>query len=217
MNWFEFKMKHWQRNMRKLQSTELVIATHNKDKLSEFEAILHPHGVKTRFAGDFNLEFPPETEETFAGNARIKAHFIARETQFPAIADDSGIMVSDLDNQPGVKTADWAETPDGRDYKKAMTKVWKLLEDKQSPLPRKAKFCSTICVAWPDGHDEIFEGFVNGQIIWPMRGEIGFGFDPIFMPDGYKITFGEMSKADKNLISHRALSLKAFAENCLDA
>ncbi|MCY4250744.1 MAG: non-canonical purine NTP pyrophosphatase, partial [Rhodobacteraceae bacterium] len=124
--------------MRKLQSTVLVIATHNKDKLGEFEAILRPHGMKTKFAGNLNLTFPPETEETFVGNARIKAHFVARETQLPAISDDSGIMVSDLDNKPGVKTADWAETPDGRDYKKAMTKVWKLLEEKQSPLPRRA-------------------------------------------------------------------------------
>ncbi len=203
--------------MRKLNSLELIIATHNKHKLQEFEAILHPHGVTTRFATDLDLDFPPETENTFAGNARIKAHFVAGKTQLPAIADDSGIKVAALDNQPGVHTADWAETPTGRDYILAMTRVWELLEQKESPYPRKAKFCSTICIAWPDGQDEIFEGIVNGQIVWPMRGEIGFGFDPIFMPDGYQITFGEMPAEKKNLISHRALSLKAFAENCLDA
>lgn len=203
--------------MRKLNSSELIIATHNKNKLQEFEALLQPYGITTRFATDLNLDLPHETETTFAGNARIKAHFVAGKTQLPAIADDSGIMVAGLDNQPGVHTADWAETPNGRDYIKAMTRVWELLEQKKSPFPRKAKFCSTICIAWPDGHDEIFEGFVDGQIVWPMRGEIGFGFDPIFMPDGYQITFGEMPIAKKNLISHRALSLKAFAGNCLDA
>ena len=203
--------------MRKLDSSELIIATHNTHKLQEFQAILHPQGVSTRFAPDLDLDFPPETAKTFAGNARIKAHFVAGKTQLPAIADDSGIMVAALNNQPGVYTADWAETPTGRNYIQAMTRVWGLLEQKESPYPRKAKFCSTICIAWPDGHDEIFEGIVNGQIVWPMRGEIGFGFDPIFMPDGYQITFGEMPAEKKNLISHRALSLKAFAENCLDA
>ncbi len=202
--------------MRKLNSSELYIATQNKNKLKEFEAILDSYGVTTRFAGDLDIDFPPETEKTFAGNARIKAHFVSEKTQLPAIADDSGIIVSDLDNQPGVNTADWAETPTGRNYILAMTKVWELLEQKKAAFPRRAKFSSTICIAWPDGHDEIFEGIVNGQIVWPMRGEIGFGFDPIFMPDGYQITFGEMPKERKNLISHRALSLKTFAENCLD-
>ena len=214
---FKFKMMPWASRMRKLVTSELIIATHNKNKLQEFQAILQPYGIVTRFAPDMALDLPPETEKTFAGNARIKAHFVARKTQLPAISDDSGIMVADLDNQPGVATADWAETSTGRNYIQAMTRVWELLEQKNSPTPRRAKFCSTICIAWPDGHDEIFEGIVNGQIVWPMRGEIGFGFDPIFMPDGYQITFGEMPRENKNLISHRALSLKAFAENCLAA
>ncbi len=202
--------------MRKLNSHELIIATHNRRKLQEFEAILAPHSITTRCAADLNLQLPLETEPTFVGNARIKAHFVAKQTQLPAIADDSGMMVEDLDNQPGVYTADWAETPHGRDYVKAMTKIWELLEQKKAPHPRKAKFCSTICIAWPDGHDEIFNGYVEGNIVWPMRGTIGFGFDPIFIPDGHQQTFGEMPEEVKNLISHRALSLQKFAENCLD-
>ena len=121
-----------------------------------------------------------------------------------------------MGGQPGVFTADWAETPDGRDFKLAMTKVWELLEQKQVTMPRTARFCCTLCLAWPDGHDEIFAGTVSGQITWPMRGDLGFGFDPIFQPDGYTETFGQMDPAEKHRISHRADAFAKLVTGCFD-
>ena len=190
--------------MRKFDGRELVIASHNKGKLREIAELLAPFGVHVTSAGDHGLEEPEETEDTFAGNARIKAHFAAKATGLPALSDDSGIMVDALDGAPGVYTADWAETPNGRDFPMAMEKVWRLLEEKNAPFPRKAAFNSTLCLAWPDGHDEVFEGKVEGQVVWPMRGRQGHGYDPMFQPDGYDITFAEMDIDEKNRISHRA-------------
>ena len=155
-------------------------------------------------AGDLGFDEPDETENTFAGNARIKAHYAAKKSGLPALSDDSGIMVDALDGAPGVYTADWAETPNGRDFPMAMKKVWDLLEDKSAAEPRTARFCCTLCLAWPDGHDEIFEGKVEGRLVWPMRGDLGFGFDPIFSPIGESITFGEMEPVRKKEMSHRS-------------
>ncbi len=195
--------------MRKFKGKELVIATHNAGKLREISALLEPFGVAVTSAGALGLDEPDETEDTFAGNARIKAHYAAKASGLPALSDDSGIMVDALDGAPGVYTADWAETSNGRDFPMAMEKTWRLLEDKNAPHPRKAQFCCTLCLAWPDGHDEIFEGKVDGSLTWPMRGDQGFGYDPIFVPDGYEITFGEMDPARKHEMSHRA---DAFAK-----
>lgn len=195
--------------MRKFAGSELVLASHNAGKLREISALLESFGIKVSSAADHGLIEPDETEDTFAGNARIKAHFAARETGIPALSDDSGIMVDALDGAPGVYTADWAEAPSGRDFPMAMTKVWTLLEDKAAPEPRTARFCCTLCLAWPDGHDEVFEGTVSGRLVWPMRGDLGFGFDPIFQPDGETVTFGEMDPAKKHGMSHRA---DAFAK-----
>lgn len=195
--------------MRKFSGSKLVIASHNKGKLREIAALLEPFGIEVASAADFGLNEPEETESTFAGNARIKAHFAAKETGLPALSDDSGIMVDALDGAPGVYTADWAETPNGRDFPMAMTKVWTLLEEQNAPEPRTARFCCTLCLAWPDGHDEVFEGTVSGRLVWPMRGDLGFGFDPIFLPDGETQTFGEMDPARKHDMSHRA---DAFAK-----
>ncbi|MCY4446125.1 MAG: RdgB/HAM1 family non-canonical purine NTP pyrophosphatase [Rhodobacteraceae bacterium] len=203
--------------VRKLDSNEVVLASHNKNKIREFQNILTPYGFILQPIGNLNLPQPLETEDTFVGNAKIKAHAAAQATGLPAISDDSGLVVEALDGQPGVHTADWAQTPHGRDYTVAMKQVWNLLEEKHAPFPRVAQFCSTICLAWPDGHDEIFTGIVDGQIVWPMRGSIGFGFDPVFKPNGYTITFGEMEPAIKNTISHRALSLQQFCDTCLNA
>ncbi|WP_170845870.1 RdgB/HAM1 family non-canonical purine NTP pyrophosphatase [Celeribacter halophilus] len=189
--------------MRAFDSDKLVIATHNKGKLREIAELLAPYGIEVVSAGDLGFEEPEETEDTFAGNARIKAHFAAKASGLPALSDDSGIMIDALDGAPGVYTADWAETPNGRDFPMAMKKVWDLLEEKNAPEPRTARFCATLCLAWPDGHDEIFEGTIEGRIVWPMRGEHGFGFDPIFLPDGETETFGEMDPARKQAISHR--------------
>ncbi|WP_133485248.1 RdgB/HAM1 family non-canonical purine NTP pyrophosphatase [Aliiroseovarius marinus] len=195
--------------MRKFDGDKLVVATHNAGKLREISALLEPFGIAVTSAGELGLEEPEETEDTFVGNARIKAHFAAKESGLPALSDDSGIMVDALDGAPGVYTADWAETPSGRDFPMAMEKTWTLLEEKNAPLPRTARFCCTLCLAWPDGHDEVFEGKVEGSLTWPMRGDQGFGYDPIFVPEGFDITFGEMDPEKKHQMSHRA---DAFAK-----
>lgn len=195
--------------MRKFDGDKLVVATHNAGKLREISALLEPFGIAVTSAGALGLEEPEETEDTFVGNARIKAHFAAKASGFPALSDDSGIMVDALDGAPGVYTADWAETPNGRDFPMAMEKTWTLLEKNNAPLPRTARFCCTLCLAWPDGHDEVFEGKVEGALTWPMRGDQGFGYDPIFVPEGFDITFGEMNPNKKHQMSHRA---DAFAK-----
>ena len=198
--------------MRKLTEKKIILASHNKGKLREIAALLEPFGIEVVSAGDLGLDEPEETEDSFAGNARIKAHFAAKHGNLPALSDDSGIMVDALDGQPGVYTADWAETPHGRDFEMAMTKTTQMLDDINAPYPRQAQFCCTLCLAWPDGHDEIFAGKAAGSLTWPMRGELGFGYDPIFIPDGYDITFGEMDPTKKHEISHRAEAFKLFKQ-----
>lgn len=190
--------------MRKFSGDKLLVATHNKGKLEEIAHLLEPYGISVVSAGDLGLPEPDETEETFVGNARIKAHAAARAAGIPALADDSGIVIEALDGAPGVHTADWAETPDGRDFVAAMTRTWEELQAVDAPFPRRAQFCCTFVLAWPDGHDEVFEGQMPGQIVWPMRGDQGHGYDPIFQPDGFDLTFGEMDRWQKNRISHRA-------------
>lgn len=202
--------------MRKLNPGPLVIASHNAGKLREIRALLEPLGFSVTSAGDHGLDEPEETEDNFAGNARIKAHAAAKGTGLPALSDDSGIEVQALDGAPGVYTADWAKTPEGRDFPMAMTKVWELLEAKSAPEPRRARFVATLCIAWPDGHDEIFRGEVDGRLVWPMRGELGFGFDPIFQPEGHGITFGEMDPNVKHSMSHRARAFEVLMAECLD-
>ena len=200
--------------MRKFSSDRLVIGSHNKGKLREIAELLAPFNVTTTSAADLKLEEPEETEATFEGNARIKAHYAAKMSGLPALSDDSGISVDALDGGPGVYTADWAETADGRDFPMAMTKVWNLLEEKSAPEPRLAQFRATLCLAWPDGHDEVFEGKVEGRLVWPMRGDQGFGFDPMFMPLRYSETFGEMDPAMKHDISHRADAFAKLVAGC---
>lgn len=195
--------------MRSFSGKALLIATHNRGKLEEMSALLTPYGITVTSAADHGLAEPEETETTFVGNARIKAHHAAKATGLPALADDSGIEVDALGGAPGVYTADWAETPQGRDFVQAMTRTWSALEAAEAPYPRTARFRSTLVLAWPDGHDEVFEGKVEGQCIWPMRGKGGHGYDPMFQPDGHKKTFAEMDPALKNRISHRA---DAFAK-----
>lgn len=200
--------------MRTFEGKKLVLASHNKGKLREMTALLAPFGVEVISAGDLGFDEPEETEDTFAGNARIKAHYAAEKSGLPALSDDSGIMVDALDGAPGVYTADWAETPTGRDFPMAMKKVWDLLEEKAAPMPRTAHFHSTLCLAWPDGHDEVVDGVVYGSLTWPMRGENGFGFDPIFVPDGETETFGEMDPERKEVMSHRTRSFTKLVEGC---
>ena len=200
--------------MRRFSEPKLVIATHNVGKLEEIAQLLQPFGTQVVSAGYLGLAEPEETEDSFSGNARMKAHFAAKETGLPALADDSGITIDALSGAPGVYTADWAETPNGRDFIMAMTKTWMALEDAKAPVPRRAQFRCTLVLAWPDGHDELFEGIMAGQVVWPMRGDQGHGYDPIFQPDGYEITFGQMDRWEKNLISHRADAFKKLVSGC---
>lgn len=195
--------------MRAFTGDTLVLASHNAGKLREIAALLAPFGIACRSAAEFGLAEPEETEDSFVGNARIKAHTAARGTGLPALSDDSGIAVDALNGAPGVHTADWAETPTGRDFAMAMAKVWEAAQAAPAEPPYSARFVCTLCLAWPDGHDEIFEGTVEGQLVWPMRGENGFGFDPMFLPSGETATFGEMDPARKHAMSHRA---DAFAK-----
>jgi XTP/dITP diphosphohydrolase len=199
----------------KLGGRRLLVATHNSGKLAEIRQILGGYPLDVVSAGELKLPEPAETETTFVGNARIKAHAAAKAAHLPALADDSGIEVDALDGAPGVYTADWAETSSGRDFRIAMTRVHEALERLEAPCPRTARFRCTLVLAWPDGHDEIFEGKVEGQVIWPMRGLQGHGYDPIFQPDGYNITFGEMDDAEKNRVSHRAEAFAKFIAACL--
>lgn len=199
---------------RKFTLDRLLVATHNAGKLEEMEQLFLPLGVNVIGAAEMNLAEPEETENTFVGNARIKAHAAVKATGLPALSDDSGIQVDGLDGAPGVYTADWAETPNGRDFIMAMTKTHNLLEERDAPHPRTARFCSTLVMAWPDGHDEVFEGTVEGTLVWPMRGKQGHGYDPMFMPTGHNITFAEMDHEAKNLISHRANAFNKLIAGC---
>ncbi len=194
--------------MRSIEGQSIVAATHNEGKLEEIVALLTPLNVKILSAKTLNLPEPDETEITFVGNARIKAHAAAKATKLPSLSDDSGIKIDALDGAPGVYTADWAETSQGRDFVMAMTKSHNLLEQRNAPHPRKASFICTMVLAWPDGEDVVFEGKIDGTIVWPMRGNLGHGYDPIFQPNGFDITFGEMDRWEKNKISHRANALE---------
>ncbi len=200
--------------MRKFQGDRLVVATHNRGKQEEIAALLVPFAIAVLSAADLGLAEPAETESTFVGNARIKAHAAAQATGLPSLADDSGISIDALDGAPGVYTADWAETPQGRDFALAMTRAWQALEAAEAPYPRKAQFRCTLVLAWPDGGDEVFEGVMPGQVVWPMRGDQGHGYDPIFQPDGHMVTFGEMDRWAKNQISHRADAFRKLVEGC---
>lgn len=199
---------------RKFSGDQLLIATHNKGKLEEMEHLLKPFDVSVVGAAEMNLPEPEETEDTFVGNARVKAHAAAKATGLPALSDDSGITIDALGGAPGVYTADWAETANGRDFVMAMTRANDELEAKGAPHPRFAQFRCTLVLAWADGHDEAFEGVMPGQLVWPMRGDNGFGYDPMFVPEGFDTTFAEMDRWDKNKISHRARAVKQFIAGC---
>lgn len=201
---------------RRLTESKLVVATHNKGKLEEIRALVAGHPIEIVSAADLGLPEPAETETTFVGNARIKAHAAAQATGLPALADDSGIEIDALDGAPGVYTADWAETPNGRDFVLAMTRAHDALVTRAAPEPWTARFRATLVLAWPDGHDEVFEGRIEGQCVWPMRGAQGHGYDPMFQPDGSAITLGQMTAEEKNRISHRARAISALVAACLD-
>jgi len=182
----------------------LVLASHNQGKLAEIEALLAPFGIETVPASAFGLAAPAETEDSFVGNALLKARFAAQGSGLPALADDSGLCVDALGGAPGVYTADWAETAHGRDWALAMRKVEEKLRALGADASRAAHFSCVLAIAFPDGRSETFEGRVDGHLAWPPRGDRGFGYDPVFVANGHKQTFAEMAPAAKHAISHRA-------------
>jgi len=202
---------------------QLVIATHNPGKLAEMRELLAPHGVEAVSAGDLGLVEPEETGASFAANARIKAIAAARTANLPAFSDDSGLVVDALDGAPGIHSARWAGP--SKDFNAAMSRIERLLAERSATQPsqRTAHFVSALCVAWPDGHLEEVEARVDGTLVWPPRGSAGFGYDPMFLPDGHDRTFGEMSRIEKHGLpplgkglSHRARAFVKLAERCLD-
>jgi XTP/dITP diphosphohydrolase len=201
----------------------LVIATHNPGKLAEMRELLAPHGIEAVSAGELGLSEPDETGTTFAANARIKAIAAAQAAQLPAFADDSGLVVDALDGAPGIYSARWAGPT--KDFNAAMAQIERLLQERSATTPdkRKAHFVSALCVAWPDHHLEEVEARADGTLVWPPRGNAGFGYDPAFLPDGYDRTFGEMTSIEKHGLpplglglSHRAKAFVKLAEICLE-
>jgi XTP/dITP diphosphohydrolase len=192
----------------------LLVATHNPGKLEEIADLLGDYGVTIVGAAELGLPEPEETETTFVGNARLKAHAAARASGLVALADDSGLAVDALGGAPGVFTADWATTATGRDFSVGMDRVWQELEATRAPEPRRAQFCCTLVLAAPDGQEMVFEGKAHGRLVWPGRGTQGHGFDPIFQPDGFDLTFGEMDRWEKNRLSHRADAFAKLVAAC---
>jgi XTP/dITP diphosphohydrolase len=203
-------------------SGRVVLATHNPGKLKEMRELLAPHGVELVSAAELNLPEPEENGTTFEANARIKAEAAAHAAKLPAFADDSGLAVDALGGEPGIHSARWAGP--SKDFARAM----RVIEEKlaaagaATPAQRKAAFISVLCVAWPDGETVSFEGRVDGTLIWPPRGMAGFGYDPMFLPDGKSKTFGEMTADEKHGLpplgeglSHRARAFLKLAEACL--
>lgn len=199
--------------MRKLTPGRLVIASHNDGKVSEIRALLAPFGIEPVSAKALDLPEPDETGTTFIANAMIKARSAADLSGLPALADDSGLVVEALGGEPGVYTANWAETDDGRrDWTLAMRKVEDRLQALGQDVSRSAHFTCTLALVWPDGTDLFCEGRVEGTLVWPPRGNKGFGYDPVFVPLGHTETFGEMDPSAKHAISHRAHAFRQLVE-----
>lgn len=194
---------------RHFDGNKLVIASHNKGKVREIGELLAPYGVETVSVGELGLPVPVEDSDSFIGNAEIKSLAAAKASGLPALSDDSGLEVHGLGGEPGIYTADWAG-PD-RDFSLGMKAVIDKLADNPD---RGANFTCALSLAWPDGHTESFEGKVFGSVTWPMRGDKGFGYDPIFIPEGHAVTFAEMEPADKHAMSHRADAFKQLIDAC---
>lgn len=199
--------------MRRLQRGDsLVVASHNPGKIREIDDLLRPYGITPTSAGVLGISEPEETETTFAGNARLKALHCALASGRPALADDSGLEVQALGGAPGIYSARWAGPQ--KDFGLAMARVERELAARNGE--RRANFTAALCLAWPDGEAHVFEGKVDGQLVWPPRGDKGFGYDPMFLADGEVLTFGEMEPSRKHAISHRACAFKLFVAACLD-
>ncbi len=206
---------------RKLSPGKLIIASHNQGKVREIRALLAPFGIEPVSAAELNLPEPEETGTTFAENALLKAHASAKGADCAALADDSGLCVAALNGAPGVYTADWAEADTyeggpGRDWYMAMGKVEGKLSELGPDTDRSAYFTCTLALAWPDGHSELFEGCVHGNLVWPPRGTMGFGYDPVFKPLGFEQTFAELDPQQKHDMSHRADAFDKLVKACFD-
>lgn len=205
---------------RRLEGGRLVVATHNAGKLAEIRDLIGPYGLEAVSAGELDLPEPEETGETFEANAALKALAAAQASGLPALADDSGLCVAALGGQPGIYSARWAG--EDKDFARAMRNVEELLAQSGSD-DRRAHFVAALCLAWPDGHTETVRGEVHGHLVWPPRGDRGFGYDPMFLPEGETRTFGEMDADEKHGwrrgegegLSHRARAFSAFAARCL--
>jgi len=200
---------------RRFSGDRLVVASHNEGKVREIGDLLGPLGIRPLGAAALGLPEPEETGSTFAENAELKARAAAAASGLPALADDSGLAVDALDGAPGIVSARWAG-PD-RDFGIAMERVWKAVEERpwgNGSADRAAHFVCALSLAWPDGHCETFLGEVHGRLVWPPRGKQGFGYDPMFLPAGRDLTFGEMDPAEKHRISHRAVAFRKLIDGC---
>ena len=196
---------------RHFSESTLIIASHNRDKVHELYDLLVPFVSHLGMASDFSLSAPDEVGDSFLTNAEIKARVTAMSTGFPALGDDSGLVVPSLDGQPGIYSARWAG-PEA-DFDKAMQRVQELLGDTKD---RSASFVCALCLAWPDGHTESVEAWIDGILVWPPQGQNGFGYDPMFQPLGYSVTFGVMTPQEKQVISHRTLAVQKLITRCFD-
>lgn len=209
---------------RMLEGETLVVASHNKGKVREINELIAPFGLHAKSATELNLDEPEETGTTFEANALLKAEAAASATGLPALADDSGFCVAALKDDPGIYSARWAG--EDKDFARAMRNVHEKMNESSSQ-DKSAYFVACLCLAWPDGHHEMFRGEVHGETVWPPRGDKGFGYDPMFLPHGHTKTFGEMTADEKHgwkpsdlggdaePLSHRAVAFKLFAEACL--
>ena len=199
---------------RRFAGDTLVIASHNAGKVREIGDLIAPFKVRAVSAGELGLPEPEETGLTFIANAELKALAAAQAAQLPALADDSGMSVDALDGAPGIYSARWAGA--SKDFGKAMEKVWKAVAEKGAEPPFGAQFVCALSLAWPDGHVESFEGIIPGDLVWPPRGDQGFGYDPMFLPrvNSETRTFGEMPASEKHAISHRALAFRQLIDAC---
>ncbi len=199
---------------RQFDGKKLVVASHNAGKVREIGELLAEFSVTAISAGELGLPEPVEDGDTFIANAKIKALAAATTSGEISLSDDSGFAVDALNGDPGIYSARWAGS--GKDFKVAMEAVKDKLEEGGHSIPTPASFICALCLAWPDGHTESFEGKVSGQFVWPMRGDKGFGYDPVFVADGMEITFAEMEPAEKHAISHRADAFRQLINACFD-
>jgi XTP/dITP diphosphohydrolase len=198
--------------VRKLSGTRLVVASHNPGKVREIADLIAPWNLQAISVGELGLPEPDETEPTFAGNALLKARAAAAGARLPALADDSGLCVEALDGAPGIYSARWAGP--SKDFSLAMEEVHRRMRASGRPS-RAAWFICALAIAWPDGVEASFEGRIDGELVWPPRGSRGFGYDPMFVPEGHSLTFGEMEPQAKHAMSHRARAFRQFVEACL--